>query len=119
MVTQYGSWLGNAVHGDFGQSEVTREDVTKTIRRGMGNTLQLILIGAAVSCMLALAIGVYSAVRQYSTLDYMFTGLSYIGVAMPPFWFGLIAIQFFAVQHHWLLSLGLHTGDGTASISTT
>ncbi|MEY2467996.1 MAG: peptide/nickel transport system permease protein, partial [Actinomycetota bacterium] len=64
-------------------------------------------------CILALAIGVYSAVRQYSTLDYLFTGLSYIGVAMPPFWFGLIAIEFFAVQHHWLLSLGLHSGDQT------
>jgi len=114
LVTQYGSWLANAVTGDFGQSEVTREDVSKTIRRGMGNTLQLILIGAFVSCILGLAIGVYSAVRQYSTLDYVFTGLSYIGVAMPPFWFGLIAIQFFAVQHHWLLSLGLHTGDSTA-----
>jgi peptide/nickel transport system permease protein len=111
LVTQYGRWLKGAVRGDFGQSEITRENVTTTIHRAMGNTLQLILIGAAVSCAVALAVGVYSAVRQYSTLDYAFTGLSYIGVAMPPFWFGLIAIQFFAVQHHWLLSLGLHSGD--------
>jgi peptide/nickel transport system permease protein len=111
LVTQYGRWLGDAVTGDFGQSEITREDVTKVIRRGMGNTLQLIVIGAAVSVVIALAVGVYSATRQYSTLDYAFTGLSYIGVAMPPFWFGLIAIQFFAVQNNWLLSLGLHTGD--------
>ena len=111
LVQQYGRWLKGAVHGDFGNSEITRDPVTRTIHRAMGNTLQLILIGAAVSCAVALAIGVYSAVRQYSALDYVFTGLSYIGVAMPPFWFGLIAIEFFAVQHHWLLSLGLHSGD--------
>jgi len=114
IVVQYQRWLGNAVTGDFGQSEVSREDVTKTIRRGMGNTLQLIVIGAVVSCVLALAIGIYSAIKQYSALDYVFTGMSYVGVAMPPFWFGLIAIQFFAVKNNWLLSLGLHTGDSTA-----
>lgn len=114
LVTQYGRWLKGAVQGDFGESEISREKVTKTIRRGMTNTLQLILIGGVVSCGLALAVGVYSAVRQYSIPDYVFTGLSYIGVAMPPFWFGLIAIQFFAVRHHWLLSLGLHSGDSKA-----
>ncbi|HVV36082.1 MAG TPA: ABC transporter permease [Acidimicrobiales bacterium] len=112
LVVQYGRWLKGASHGDFGKSEITRENVTSAIKRSMGNTLQLILIGAAVSCVIALGVGVYSAVRQYSALDYTFTGLSYIGIAMPPFWFGLIAIQFFAVQHHWLLSLGLHTGEG-------
>ena len=44
---------------------------------------------------MAIAVGVYSAVRQYSFTDHLFTGASYVGVAMPPFWFGLIAIQFF------------------------
>lgn len=114
IVTQYGRWLGGAVKGDLGQSEISREDVSKKVGRAMGNTLQLIVIGGTVSCAIALAIGVFSAVKQYSLPDYLFTGLSYVGVAMPPFWFGLIAIQFFAVRNHWLLSLGLHTGDSTA-----
>ncbi|MBA2707701.1 MAG: ABC transporter permease [Gemmatimonadaceae bacterium] len=113
LVTQYTRWLSNAATGDFGRSEISREDVTHSIRRAMGNTLQLIIIGAAVSCVLALAVGIFSATRQYSAFDYLFTGLSYIGIAMPPFWFGLIAIQFFAVQNNWLLSLGLHSGDRT------
>ncbi|MDP1794221.1 MAG: ABC transporter permease, partial [Acidimicrobiales bacterium] len=113
LVTQYGRWLGGAVRGDFGESEISREDVTKTIRRGLGNTLQLIVIGAVVSCLVALGVGIFSATRQYTLPDYMLTALSYIGVAMPPFWFGLIAIQFFAVRHNWLFSLGLHSGDQT------
>jgi peptide/nickel transport system permease protein len=111
IMVQYGRWLGNAVRGDLGQSEQTREDVTTTLKRSMGNTVQLIVIGAVLSAIVALGIGVFSAVRQYSILDYLFTGLSYIGIAMPPFWFGLLAIEFFAVQHDWLLSVGLHTGD--------
>ncbi len=113
IIVQYGNWLKGAVHFDFGESAVSRDDVSSMISRSMGNTLQLIIIGAAVSALIAIGIGVYSAVRQYSVLDYAFTGLSYVGVAMPPFWFGLLAIEFFAVQHHWLLSVGLHTGDTT------
>ena len=113
LIVQYGDWLKGAVHFDFGESAVSHDDVAPMISRSMGNTLQLIIIGALVSALIAIGIGVYSAVRQYSVLDYVFTGLSYIGVAMPPFWFGLLAIEFFAVQHHWLLSVGLHTGDST------
>jgi peptide/nickel transport system permease protein len=114
ILVQYGDWLKGAVHGDLGQSSASREDVSAMISRSMGNTLQLIVIGALVSAVIAIGIGVYSAVRQYSALDYVFTGLSYIGVAMPPFWFGLLAIEFFVVQHRWLLSVGLHTGDSTS-----
>ncbi len=114
IIVQYGRWLGGAIHGDLGNSEISRENVASAITRAMGNTLQLILIGAVVSAVIALAIGVYSAVRQYSVGDYMFTGLAYLGIAMPPFWFGLMAISFFAVQNRWFLSLGLHSGDSTA-----
>jgi peptide/nickel transport system permease protein len=114
LVVQYGKWLNGAVRGDLGQSEVSRDDVSAMISRAMGNTMQLIIIGAVVSAGVALGVGVLSAVRQYSVLDYAFTGLSYIGVAMPPFWFGLLAIEFLVVQNRWLLSVGLHTGDSTA-----
>jgi peptide/nickel transport system permease protein len=110
LVVQYGTWLKGAVHGDFGQSSASRDEVSSMISRSMGNTLQLIVIGAGVSAAVAVGIGVYSAVRQYSVLDYLFTGLSYVGVAMPPFWFGLLAIEFFAVRHRWFFSVGLHSG---------
>ena len=111
IIVQYGNWLKGAVHFDFGESAVSRDDVGTMISRSMGNTLQLIIAGAVVSALIAIGIGVFSAVRQYSFFDYVFTGLSYIGIAMPPFWFGLLAIEFFAVQHRWFLSVGLHTGD--------
>ncbi len=113
VVSQYVTWLNKAVRGDLGESTRTNEQVSSMVTRSMGNTLQLIVWGTLLSALVAVAIGVYSAVRQYSAGDYVFTGLSYIGVAMPPFWFGLIAIELLAVRFHVFYSLGLHTGDST------
>jgi peptide/nickel transport system permease protein len=95
---QYGKWLGEFVQGDWGESGRTREPVTTMVRRALWNTTQLIVWGVVISAGIAIAIGVYSAVRQYSVPDYIFTGISYLAVAMPPFWFGLIAINVLAFR---------------------
>lgn len=119
VVVQYKQWLVKFVQGDLGQSSRTRERVYPMVRRAMWNTLQLIGWGVLVSTVLAIAIGVFSAVRQYSLADFGFTGLSFLGLAMPPFWFGLIAIQFLSVYpKDWfglaetpLFFVGLHSVD--------
>jgi peptide/nickel transport system permease protein len=94
LLQQYTTWLGKFVRGDFGDSWETREGVGTRLWRAFRNTIQLIIWGIVIAALLAVAIGVFSAVRQYSVPDYMFTGLSYIGIAMPPFWFALVANQF-------------------------
>ena len=94
---QYGVWLNDFVHGDWGESSRTREPVTEVIQRSLWNTIQLIFWGILVSAIIAVSIGVYSALKQYSAGDYIFTGLSYIGISLPPFWFGLVAIHFLVV----------------------
>jgi len=117
VVEQYGKWLGDFVQGDWGRSERTRDDVWGMTTRALGFTVQLIFWGVVASAIIAIAIGVYSAVRQYSALDYTFTGLSFVGIAMPPFWFGIIAIQFlvfqpkqwFGLSNPLLYSIGLHS----------
>lgn len=98
IMVQYGNWLGDFVTGDFGESSRTREDVSSMIRRAFGNTLQLIVWGVLLSSIVAMSIGVYSAVKQYSLSDYLFTGLSYVGIAMPPFFFAYLAIHYIAVE---------------------
>jgi peptide/nickel transport system permease protein len=97
LMTQYRIWLGDFVTGDWGESSRTREPVSEVIPRALGNTVQLIFWGVLVSAIIAISIGTYSALKQYSVGDYTFTGLTYIGISMPPFWFGLIAIHFLAV----------------------
>jgi peptide/nickel transport system permease protein len=56
------------------------------------------VFGIIISAVLAVAIGVFGAIKQYSIPDYLLTGLSYLAIAMPPFWFGLLAINVFAFK---------------------
>jgi peptide/nickel transport system permease protein len=117
---QYGHWLNGFVHGRMGNSFVSNRAVSAQLRNALWNTLQLIVWGVLISALLAVGIGVYSAVRQYSALDYTFTGLSFIGLSMPPFWFGLIAIQlasyelkqFLHLHNPIFFSIGLHSAPG-------
>ena len=119
LVVQYKDWLVKFVQGDWGESSRTHERVFPMVRRAMWGTLQLIGWGVLISAFLAVGIGVFSAVRQYSLADFGLTSLSFLGLAMPPFWFGLIAIQFLAVYpRDWfhlsstpLFFVGLHSAE--------
>jgi len=64
--SQYGHWATGFVKGDWGQSFVSRRQVSDEIKTKLWNTMQLIIWGVLVSAIIAIAIGVYSAVRQYS-----------------------------------------------------
>jgi peptide/nickel transport system permease protein len=116
ILKQYWYWLSHFVRGKMGKSFVTNRAVTTDLRSSFGNTLQLLIWGVLISAILAVLIGVYSAVRQYSVPDYVFTGLAFIGLSMPPFWFGLIAIDIFSnrlrttfhAKNPPLYSIGLH-----------
>ena len=63
----------------------------------MGFTMQLIFWGILLALIISISVGVFSAVRQYSAGDYIFTGLAYLGIAMPVFWFALMANQFLSI----------------------
>jgi peptide/nickel transport system permease protein len=124
LPAQYVRWLGDFTRGRWGESYVSRRSVGREVREKLWNTVQLIVWGILVSALIAIGIGVYSAIRQYSPLDYAFTGASFIGLSMPPFWFGLMAIQFFAfMPRQWfhleqpiLFSVGKHSAVDTGVI---
>lgn len=121
IFSQYGRWLGDAVQGDLGNSERSDAPVQTMLQTAMWFTVQLIFWGILVSAIVAISLGVYSAVRQYSIGDYTFTALSYIGLALPPFVFGILAIQFLAVgpkdwfnlEQPWFYFIGLHEDGQT------
>ncbi|KQR39825.1 MULTISPECIES: ABC transporter permease [Microbacterium] len=94
---QYFLWLRSLVVGDWGLSTRTGTPVLPLIGDALWPTLQLAFWGLIIAVLIAGGISVYSAVRQYSLGDNLLTGASYIGIAMPAFWFGLILIQTFAV----------------------
>lgn len=94
---QYFLWLRSMVVGDWGVSTRTGTPVLPLIGEALWPTLQLAFWGLLVAVLIAGGVSVYSAVRQYSLGDNILTGASYVGIAMPAFWFGLILIQTFAV----------------------
>ena len=117
LTTQYTHWLKDFVRFKWGKSFVTNRSVATDMKTRFWNTVQLIFFGIVVSAIIAIAIGVYSAARQYSALDYTFTGLSFVGLSMPPFWFALMAIQFlvfepkqiFHLSQPIFYSVGIHS----------
>jgi peptide/nickel transport system permease protein len=97
ILVQYWRWLSDFVTGDWGVSSRTSGSVQPMIQSSLTVTLQLLLWGLLFAFVVAVILGVWSAVRQYSISDYVVTGASYLGLALPAFWFGLILIQFLAV----------------------
>jgi peptide/nickel transport system permease protein len=117
---QYTRYVRDLAHLKLGESKVTGRPASTEIRLALGATFQLIFFGVLLSALVAVATGVYSAVRQYSVVDYLITALTFIGISMPPFVFGLLSIQFGSVKlREWFglsdpvfYSIGLHRPNG-------
>ena len=87
------------LRGDFGMSYRTRKPVIDSIRNSLKNTVYLMSVTLIVVAIIAIPVGVISAVKQYSFFDIVVTTLSFMGQAIPEFWLGLILILIFYV---WL-----------------
>ncbi|HAT44021.1 MAG TPA: diguanylate cyclase [Ktedonobacter sp.] len=109
LYIQYLKWLGNALVGDFGFSFVTNQPVSELLTERFPATLELFSFALVLALILAITIGVISAVRQGSVTDYGLTTLSYFGIAMPVFLLGLFAQNIFGVWLHILPVSGTST----------
>lgn len=109
---QYFKWLGAALTGDFGYSFSDVRPVKDMIAERLPATLELMLTAFIIAAAIAIPLGIYSAVHQYSLPDYIGTAFSFLGIAMPVFWFGLILQLVFSVKLGWLPTSGRITvGD--------
>ncbi|OXM51450.1 ABC transporter permease [Amycolatopsis alba] len=106
LVTQYFDWIGGVLHGDFGRSYVTREEIGPALTDRLGVTLWLVGAGMLVALLIAVPAGTFAAVRRRKADGTAVSGLSQIGVAIPAFLAGIILVQIFAVQLRWLPSGG-------------
>lgn len=97
VFVRYGYWAKDAVTNNFGTTLLTNEPILPDLWRVMKNTLQLVLFAQLLAILVAVSIGVYSALRQYSVFDYTATTFSFIGLAMPVFWIALM-LQVLVVQ---------------------
>src|SRR5438552_249390 len=92
LLTQYWIFLTKFFRGDFGTSYTSGAPVWPELRTALANSLVLGFVAALFYVTVGIVIGVVSAVRQYSWFDHASTGLSFFGLAMPPFFFGLVTI---------------------------
>jgi peptide/nickel transport system permease protein len=89
---QYGFWMTNLVQGDLGLSFDSNQPVGNLIRRPIQNSMVLVVLSIILLWAMAIPLGVYSAVRQYSVGDQVVSAFSYFGLAIPNFFFLLVLI---------------------------
>jgi len=106
---QYLRWLTAAFSGDLGISFSTTRPVAEMIFERLPATLELMGAAFVFAAIVAILLGIVSAVRQYSWFDHLGTGLSFVGIAMPVFWFALILQLVFGVFLGWLPIAGTET----------
>lgn len=98
LSAQYFQWLSQIVRFDFGKSLTSGELVIKLILERFPLTLSLALMGIVISLLIALPLGVLSAVKRWSFWDYLGMIISQLGMAIPSFWLGIMLLLVFAVM---------------------
>ena len=98
---RYVKWFIAMAQGNWGFSFQTKAPVVDLIRQRLPQTLQVVGVAYVIAVLLAIPIGIISAVRQYSLFDQFATFCSFIGFSVPSFFTGLILILVFAIRLRW------------------
>ena len=102
IVEQYVRWLAQTIQGNLGYSRLYQRPIVDILPGRLWNTLVLTGLSMLISIAVAIPLGIYTALRQYSFLDYLLSFFAFFGISMPVFWFGLIMILVFSVHLGWL-----------------
>ncbi len=129
FLIQYANFVKKAATGDFGRSYDTKKPVFDEVFSRFPATLKLTIAGIIIAVLIGIPVGIISATKQYSILDYTTMILALLGVSMPNFWLGLMLILLFSVRFGILPSGGsgsfahiilpaITLGTGVAAIIT-
>lgn len=119
LIVQYFVWLWQLLQGNLGYSMKSYEPVSAMIGSHIGPTLLLMGASLALSILIAVPAGIYSAVKQYSRGDYAVVTASFIGSSIPSFFLALILIYIFTVKLGILPSGGMNTLGMDGSVADT
>ena len=98
FIVQYIRWMGNCLHGNFGTSYLNGQDVATLLMERVGPTIKLALLALIMMIAIAIPIGVFSALRQNSLMDYLLRGSTFLWISMPNFWVGLLLLYVIAMK---------------------
>ena len=99
---RYVRWFTSMMKGDWGFSFVSRVDVSTLIMQRLPTTLWVLGLAQVLGLVVALPIGIYSAMRPYSFFDQLTTTLAFVGFSLPTFFTGILFILFFSIYLDWL-----------------
>jgi peptide/nickel transport system permease protein len=106
FLAQYQTWVGSAVHGDLGRSLISRRPVAQELLKRVNLTTHLAVLSVIIALLIALPIGVLSAVRQDTASDYLGRLFAILGLSLPDFWLATVAITFLAIWFQWIPPIG-------------
>ncbi|MEH6942659.1 ABC transporter permease [Bacillus sp. JJ722] len=109
LYVQYFNWLLNLLQGNLGYSLITFQPVSSIIMERIGPTILLMLTALIVALLIAIPLGILSAIKQNSTIDYLATGGAFLGISIPNFFLSLGLIYVFSLQLGILPSGGMGT----------
>lgn len=98
---RYWYWVKDATTDNFGTTLLDNRPILPDLWRVMKNTLQLVIVAELLAILIAIGIGVYSALRQYSVFDYSATTVSFLGLSTPVFWLGLMVQVLIVYGYQW------------------
>lgn len=104
---QFVSYLKNVLRGDFEDSVMYNQPVTKLIGQTMGPSMILALSGALLAVIIGTALGLYAIRHENSKIDLVLSGIAYVLNSMPSFWLGLMLMMIFATRLRWFPSAGM------------
>jgi peptide/nickel transport system permease protein len=99
---RYVKWATALAQGDWGYSFASKVPVWNLIKNALPNTLAVVGVAYLISLLIALPIGILSAVKQYSIFDHLATTFAFIGFSVPTFFTGTVLIIIMSVNLHWL-----------------
>ncbi len=121
VLVQYWRYVSNTLRGDLGRSILSRRSVSEEIGGAFVNTIELVLAARVWSLLLAIPIGVLAALKRQSIFDKLSMVTALLGLSLPIFWIGLMAIWLFAFQLGWFPVSGrggpLWTLDGLRHVA--
>jgi peptide/nickel transport system permease protein len=106
ILTQFMTWFGNVLVGDFGTSITTQQPVLPLIISRFLITAQIVIVAVIFASCVAVPAGVVAAWRQNSKLDVVLVGVATLLLSIPTFWLGLLLLLLFGLQLGWLPVLG-------------
>lgn len=106
LIVQYGTYIRDVVQGDFGTSHLYNQDAFSLVIERMPATFELTAAALVVTLLLAIPLGIWSAVKRDSWIDRLSAVFVFGNQAMPVFWAGILGIMLFSINLGWLPASG-------------